>query len=81
MSSDLWSRLWLLALAYPGLACLLIVLLSVAGTLVALAIVAMARPVRPADQRRDDEDQAAAVSGRIPLETWRRAGGNWRGEL
>lgn len=81
MSTDLWSRIWLLATAYPALTFVFLVILFLAGTLVALAIVSMARPRLPLDQWQDDQDQHEAVSGRMPLETWPRAGGNWRGDL
>lgn len=81
MSADLWGRIWLLCMAYPALAFMVLVMLCVAGTLVALAIVSMTRPALPLDQWQDDKDQVDAVSGRMPLDGWQRAGGNWRGDL
>lgn len=81
MAGDLWSRLWVLAVAYPALALVFVIILCLAGTLIALSFVSMSKPELPLDQWQDDADQHQAVSGRMPLETWRRSGGNWHGEL
>jgi len=78
---DLWHRLWQLVLTYPALAFVLVVIVCLLGTLVALALLSMSRPELPLRQWEDDEAQARAVSGRVPLESWRRSGGNWRGDL
>lgn len=82
MNADLWSRIWLLCVAYPIWAVTLaLVIWCLIGTVFGLCICAMGRPRSPEAQRREDEDQAAAISGRAPLETWRRSDGNWKGEL
>ncbi len=78
---DLWHRLWQLVLTYPGLAFMLAVILCLLGTLLALALLSLSRPPLPLHQWEDDEAQARAVSGRVPLESWRRSGGNWKGDL
>lgn len=67
MSADIWSRLWMLAMAYPAQAGLLVIIVWLLGTLVALALVAMVRPELPLDQWQDDDDQHRAVSRRMPL--------------
>lgn len=81
MAPDLWHRLWQLVLTYPSLAFMLVVILCLVGTLIALALVSMARPHVPLDQWEDDAEQHKAVSRPVPLETWGRGGGNWRGDL
>ena len=81
MAPDLWARLWQLVLTYPSLAFMLVVILCLVGTLIALALLSMLRPEMPLRQWEDDEAQARAVSGRMPLDNWRRSGGNWRGDL
>ena len=41
---DLWHRVWQLVLTYPGLALVLLIILSLAGTLIALALVPASKP-------------------------------------
>lgn len=81
MAADLMSRLWLLVQAYPALAFIFLLILCLLGTLLALAVLSLSRPPLPLHQWEDDEAQARAVSGRMPLESWRRSGGNWQGDL
>lgn len=81
MAPDLWHRLWQLVLIHPGPAFMLVVILCLLGTLLALALLSLSRPPLPLHQWEDDEAQARAVSGRVPLESWRRSGGNWKGDL
>lgn len=81
MAPDLWHRVWQLVLTYPGMAIMLVVILCLLGTLLALALLSLSRPPLPLHQWEDDEAQARAVSGRVPLESWRRSGGNWKGDL
>lgn len=64
---DLLARLWLLALTYPGVAVVALLVLCLLGTLVALTIVSMLRPPLPLHQREDDAEQHRAISRRMPL--------------
>lgn len=76
MSADLWTRIWLLSQAYPGLAITFaLVLWCLLGALVAVCIFAMSRPLGSVEQRREDEAQADAIR------SWQRSGGNWMGDL
>lgn len=81
MAPDLWSRLWLLVLTYPSPAFMAVVILCLVGTLIALALVSISRPRVPLDQWEDDAEQQSAVSRPAPLQSWRRSGGNWQGDL
>lgn len=80
-SADPWSRLWDLCMQYPAQASMLAVVLWLLLICVVLSIMAMTRPDAPADRRRDDEDQRRSVSRPVPLDSWRRSGGNWHGDL
>ena len=80
-SADPWSRLWALCLEYPGQASMLAVVLWLLLICLVLVLMAMVRPDAPAAMRRDDEDQRRSVSKPAPLDSWRRSGSNWHGDL
>ena len=79
--ADIWATLWDLCMQYPGQASMLAVVLWLLAVCLVRVLLTMVRPTAPADRRRDDDDQHRTVSKPAPLDSWRRSGGNWHGDL
>jgi len=62
MATDFWGRLWLLAMAYPGLALIAMLILCCLGTLVGLALVYVDNRRSRCSSREDDDEQHRAIS-------------------
>lgn len=60
---------------------MLAVVLWLLAVCLVLVLLTMVRPTAPADRRRADDDQHRTVSKPAPLDSWRRSGGNWHGDL
>ena len=67
MATDIWGRLWMLALAHPMQSIMLLVVVWCFGIVVAVCIVSPSRQELPMHQWEDDDDQVRAVSRRMPL--------------